>query len=158
MKPFLFLLLITVLFSCQKIGFQEKEAKELILKDTVVYLSGSNCMASIKLSLIPNKTFNFNMEIYPYMMQDSIVESDFITSTGTWKGTEERLLLTFAKREKDTLHLDRLFDSKANKGFFFNLFGNKPDDTDIYTVEIDYTSEYLNIWGSPCSKTEIKHP
>ena len=64
-KP-IFLALILVILSCQSKTSKNAESntemeiikpKKLVLNDTIVYLSGDNDLALIKLTLIPNGTF-----------------------------------------------------------------------------------------------------
>ncbi len=121
--------------------------KKLVLNDTIVYLSGDNDLALIKLTLIPNGTFDFYMSIYSEPMQDSEPESDLINSNGTWNGNEKTLSLNFAERKKDTLNLNDLFDSSYKEGNEFKIINKN-------TIEIDYSLNKLNIWGISCHKSE----
>ena len=162
MKNSTFLLLFLICISCQKKNtektknFQKPELNtktesikpdRLALNDTVVYLSAGNDLALIKLTLIPDGTFDFYMSIYPEQMQETNPKSDIIKSNGTWYGNEKSILLNFAKREKDTLNLNALFDSNYKEGNEFKVI-------DQNTVEINYTLEKINIWGISCYKTE----
>jgi hypothetical protein len=159
MRTIIFLVLILIVFSCQNKKSEkiqsaelntEKEiikSEKLVLKDTIVYLSGDNDLALIKLTLIPNGTFDFYMSIYPEPMQHSEPESDIINANGIWSGNEKTVLLNFAERKKDTLNLNDLFDSNYKQGNEFNV-------VDQNTVEIDFTLDKINIWGIGCYKTE----
>jgi hypothetical protein len=120
---------------------------KLALNDTLVYLSRGNDFALIKLTLIPNGTFDFYMSIYPEPMQETETEPDIIIANGLWNGNEKALLLNFTERKKDTLNLNELFDSNYKEGNEFNVI-------DENTVEIDYTLDKINIWGISCHKSE----
>jgi len=160
-KP-MFLILVLILFSCQNKSsektetiqkselnteFENVKSDRLVLNDTVFYLSGNNDLALIKLTLIPNGTFDFYMKIYPEPMQETDSKPDIIKSIGLWNGNEKSILLNFEKRDKDTIHLDDLFDSNFKVGNEFKVI-------DQYKVELDYTLEKINIWGIGCYKTE----
>ena len=157
-KP-IFLVLILIAFSCQSKKSEKTQNAELnteseiikpenlVLKDTVVYLSGDNDLALIKLTLIPNGTFDFYMSIYPEPMQDTEPESDIINSNGTWSGNGKTVSLNFAERNKETLNLNDLFDSNYKQGNEFKVINQN-------TVEIDYSLDKLNIWGISCYKSE----
>jgi hypothetical protein len=161
MRKSIFLLLILIAHSCQKKKSEKTQSTELntetevikseklMLNDTIVYLSGDNDLALIKLTLIPNGTFDFYMSIYPEPMQNAEPESDIINSNGTWIGNEKTVLLNFSERKKDTLNLNDLFDSNYKEENEFKVI-------DQNTVEIDYTLDKLNIWGIGCYKTEHK--
>ena len=157
-KP-IFLILILIVFSCQSKKSEKTQnaelntetkiikPKNLVLNDTVLYLSGDNDLALIKLTLIPNGTFEFYMSIYPEPMQDAEPESDIINSNGTWIGNGKTVLLNFAERKKDTLNLNDLFDSNYKEGNEFEVINKN-------TLEIDYSLDKLNIWRISCHKTE----
>jgi hypothetical protein len=157
-KP-IFLALILVILSCQGKKSEKPQNAELnteteiiqpeklVLNDTVVYLSGDNDLALIKLTLIPNGTFDFYMSIYPEPMQDAEPESDIINSNGTWSGNGKTISLNFAERKKDTLNLNDLFDSNYKEGNEFKIINKN-------SVEIDYSLDKLNIWGISCHKSE----
>ncbi|MEP0463400.1 MAG: hypothetical protein ABJP52_09770 [Flavobacteriaceae bacterium] len=157
-KP-IFLVLILIFFSCQSKKSEKTQNSELnteteiikpeslVLNDTVVYLSGDNDLALIKLTLIPNGTFDFYMSIYPEPMRDAEPESDIINSNGTWSGNGKTVLLNFAERKKDTLNLNDLFNSNYKEGNEFKVINQN-------TVEIDYSLGKLNIWGISCHKSE----
>ncbi len=159
MRKSIFLVLILIVFSCQKKKSEKTKnaelnteteilkSEKLVINDTIVYLSGNNDLALIKLTLIPNGTFDFYMSIYPEPMQDVEPESDIINSNGTWSRNKKTVLLNFAKRKKDTLNLNDLFDSNYKEGNEFKVI-------DQNTVEIDYTLDKLNIWGISCHKSE----
>ncbi|MBC3846977.1 hypothetical protein H8K90_11345 [Winogradskyella echinorum] len=156
-KP-IFLVLILMVFSCQSKKSEKTQNAELnteteiikpeslVLNDIVVYLSGDNDLALIKLTLIPNGTFDFYMSIYPEPMQDAKPESDIINFNGTWSGNGKTVLLNFAERKKDTLNLNDLFDSNYKEGNEFKVINQN-------TVEIDYSLGKLNIWGISCLKS-----
>ncbi len=156
-KP-IFLVLNLIVFSCQSKKSEKTQNAELnteskiikpenlILNDTVVYLSGDNDLALIKLTLIPNGTFDFYMSIYPEPMHDAKPESDIINSNGIWNGNRKTVSLNFAERKKDTLNLNDLFDSNFKEGNEFKVI-------DQNTVEIDYSLDKLNIWGISCYKS-----
>lgn len=155
----IFLVLILIVFSCQNNKSEKTQnaelnteseiikSEKLVLKDTIVYLSDHNDLALIKLTLIPNGTFDFYMSIYPEPLQDAEPENDIINSNGTWSGTEKTVSLNFAERKKDTLNLNDLFDSKYKENKEFEVI-------DKNTVEIDFTLQKLNIWGISCYKSE----
>lgn len=159
MKKSIFLVLIIIVFSCQNKKSEKTQNVELnteteiikpeklVFNDTIVYLSGNNDLALIKLTLIPNGTFDFYMSIYPEPLQGAEPESDIINSNGIWSGNGKTVLLNFAERKKDTLNLNDLFDSNYKEGNEFKVI-------DQNTVEIDYTLDKLNIWGISCHKLE----
>jgi hypothetical protein len=159
MRTTIFLVLILIVFSCQKKKSEKThnaelnteteiiESEKLVLNDTIVYLSGDNDLALIKLTLIPNGTFDFYMSIYPEPMQESEPESDIINANGIWSGNEKTVLLNFAERKKDTLNLNDIFDSNYKEGNEFKVISKN-------TLEIDYSLDKLNIWGISCHKTE----
>ena len=156
-KP-IFLVLILIVFSCQSKKSEKTqnaelnteteiiEPENLVLNDTVVYLSGDNDLALIKMTLIPNGTFEFYMSIYPEPLQDAEPESDIINSNGTWSRNGKTVLLNFAERKKDTLNLNDLFDSNYKVGNEFKVINQN-------TVEINYSLDKLNIWGISCHKS-----
>jgi len=155
----IFLVLILMFFSCQSKKSEKTQnaelntkteitqSEKLVLNDTVVYLSGDNDLALIKLTLIPNETFDFYMSIYPEPMQNTEPESDIINSNGIWSGNGNTVLLNFAEQKKDTLNLNDLFDSNYKEGNEFKVINQN-------TVEIDYSLDKLNIWGISCHKSE----
>ena len=159
MRKSIFLVLILITFSCQKKKSEKTQnaklnieseiikPQNLVLKDTVVYLSGDNDLALIRLTLIPNGTFDFYMSIYPEPMQEAEPQSDIINSNGTWSGNGKTVSLNFAERKKDTLNLNDLFDSNYKQGNEFKVIAQN-------SVEIDYSLKKLNIWGISCYKTE----
>ncbi len=159
MRKSILLVLVLIVFSCKEKKSKKTQNPELntetkiekplklVFNDTVIYSSSESDLAIIKMTLIPNGNFDFYMSIYPEPMQDIDPESDIINANGQWNGTGKTLLLNFAKREKDTLDLNALFDSKYKKGNEFKVI-------DQNTVEIDYTLDKLNIWGIECYKTE----
>ncbi|MEM6892479.1 MAG: hypothetical protein AAF554_02235 [Bacteroidota bacterium] len=142
MRKTILLVLILIILCCQNKKSENPqntesnremeliEPKKLVLNDTVVYLSGDNDLALIKLTLIPNGTFDFYMSIYPKPMQDADPKSDIINSNGTWSGEEKTVSLNFVKRKKDTLNLNDLFDSNYKQGDEFKVI-------DQNTVEIN---------------------
>lgn len=153
-KPIIFVLIL-IAFSCQSKKSEKTQnveseiikPKNLVLNDTVVYLSGDNGLALIRLTLIPNGTFDFYMDIYPQPMQDAEPESDIISSNGIWSGNRKTVQLNFTERKKDKLNLNDLFDSNYKEGNEFNVI-------DQNTIEIDYSLDKLNIWGISCYKSE----
>lgn len=159
MKKAIFLVLILVILSCQSKKSEKPQntesntqtenikSEKLVINDTVFYLSGDNDLALIKLTLIPNGTFDFYLSIYPEQMQDAEPESNVINSNGTWSGNGKTVSLNFAVRNKDTLNLNDLFDSNYKQGNEFKVI-------DQNTVEIDYSLDKLNIWGISCYKSE----
>ena len=159
MKESIFLIIILIFFSCQKKKSEKPQNAEshietefikpekIVLNDTVIYLSGDNDLALIKLTLIPNGTFDYHMSIYPEPMQEAEPKSDIINSNGTWSGNGKILSLNFAERKKDTLNLNDLFDSNYKQGNEFMVI-------DPNTVEIDYSLDKLNIWGISCYKSK----
>ena len=163
MRICLFLFFAFTLFSCQQKTSEKnskpinssvkkfRELEQLKLKDSLIYLSAENDLALIKLTLIPDETFNFYMSIFPNPLQKISSEPSVIKATGTWSGSDKTILLNFAKRKKDTLHLNALFDIKYKEGNEFKVI-------DDHTVEIDYTREKINIWGIGCYKTLKNNP
>lgn len=161
MRTTIFLVLVLIFYSCQKKKSEKNQStdlktetkiiksEKLVLKDTIVYLSGDNDLALIKLTLIPNGTFDFYMSIYPDSMQDSEPESDIITANGNWSGNKKNVSLNFAERKKDTLNLNDIFDANYKEGNEFEIINKN-------TIEIDYSLDKLNIWGIGCYKTEQK--
>ncbi|HEX9827398.1 MAG TPA: hypothetical protein VGA80_12445 [Flavobacteriaceae bacterium] len=161
-KP-IFLVLILIIFSCQSKKSEKPQNAELnteteiikpeniILNDTVVYLSGDNDLALIKMTLIPKGTFDFYMSIYPELTleneTETETENDIINLNGTWSGNGKTISLRFANRKKDTINLNDIFDVNYKEGHEFKVI-------DQNTVEIDYSLEKLNIWGISCYKTE----
>lgn len=155
----IFLVLILIIFSCQSKKSEKNQnaelnaeteiiqSKKLVLKETLVYLSGDNDLALIKLALIPNGTFNFYISIYPEPMQNDKPEPEIINSYGTWSGDGKTVLLNFAERKKGSLNINDIFDSNYKEGDEFNVINRN-------TVEIDYSLDKLNIWGIVCYKTE----
>lgn len=158
MKTTLYLVLILILLSCQKKISEKTQHKEfntkteikklekLELNDTIIYLSDDNDLALIKLTLIPNGTFDFHMSIYPETMQDSEPKPEIIKANGIWNGNKKTVLLNFEKQEKDSLNLNKIFDSNYAKENEFKVNNN--------TVEIDYSLDKLNIWGISCYKSK----
>ncbi|WP_179009649.1 hypothetical protein [Winogradskyella forsetii] len=159
----IFIVLILIIFSCQSKKSEKTQNAELnteaeiikseniILNDTVVYLSGDNDMALIKMTLVPNGTFDFYMSIYPEITLENEVETeaenDIINLNGTWSGNGETMSLRFANRKNDTLNLNDIFDVNYKDGNEFKVI-------DQNTVEIDYSLDKLNIWGISCYKTK----
>lgn len=125
--------------------------ENIVLNDSVVYSSGGNDLAQIKLTLIPNGTFDFYMSIYPEPTleteSENEAENDIINLNGTWNGNGKTIYLRFANQKEDTLTLNDLFDSNYKKGYEFKVI-------DQNTVEIDFSLEKLNIWGISCYKTK----
>ncbi len=88
MRNTIFLVLILVILSCQNEKSEKTQNAELnteteiiqpeklVFNDTVIYLSENNDLALIKLTLIPNQTFDLYMKIYPEPMQDVETESE----------------------------------------------------------------------------------
>ena len=151
--------LILILFSCQNKKSEKTQnteinteteiikSEKLVLNDTVVYLSGDNDIALIKLTLIPNGTFEYYMKFYPETLEEFESEPDILYSNGFWSGNKKTVSLNFAERKKDTLNLNDLFDSNFKEGNEFKVI-------DQNTVEIDFTLDKLNIWGISCHKSE----
>ena len=159
MKRILILASIIVIVSCQNktsktiqtetinITTDYDNTNSLILNDTILYLSDSNDLAQIKLTLLPQGRFDFFMDIYPDISENEDIERDIITSSGTWSGTNKTVILKFPKNQKDIIHLNELFDANYKEGNEFNVI-------DEYNVEIDFTLQKLNIWGISCYKSQ----
>ena len=157
MRTTIFLVVILIIFSCQK-QTSEKDQNTVLnteieitnpkkseLNDTIIYLSDNNDLALIKLTLFPNRTFDFYMSIFPEPMEDSKTESDIINAKGFWSRDEETVSLNFTERKKNTLNLNALFDSNFKENNEFKVINKN-------TVEIDYSLEKLNVWGISCRK------
>ncbi|SHJ26535.1 hypothetical protein SAMN04488096_1266 [Mesonia phycicola] len=159
MKNKIFIALILVILSCQNEKSEKTQNAELnteteiiqpeklVSNDTVVYLSENNDLALIKLTLIPNGTFDLYIKIYPEPMQDVEPESDILKSNGAWSGNGQTVSLNFMELKKDALNLNTLFDSNYKEGNEFKVINKNK-------VEIDYTLDKINIWGINCYKSE----
>ena len=163
MKKAIILVLILIILSCQnKKSEKSKNAElnaeteiikteKLVLNDTIVYLSGDNDLALVKLTLIPKGTFDYYMSIYPEITLETEneveTENEIINLKGTWSGNGKTISLNFENRELNNINLNDIFDSNYKEGNEFKVI-------DKNTVEIDYSLEKLNIWGISCYKTE----
>ncbi|SFC92549.1 hypothetical protein SAMN04487907_1152 [Zunongwangia mangrovi] len=159
MRNTIFLVLILVILSCQNEKSEKTQNVELnteteiiqpeklVFNDTVIYLSENNDLALIKLTLIPNQTFDLYMKIYPEPMQDVETGSEIINSNGTWSGNGQTVSLNFTEIKKDALNLNALFDLNYKEGNEFTVINKNK-------VEIDYSLDKINIWGINCYKSE----
>lgn len=142
------MMVMLIIFSCQNkkqrvapsidfLSMNESKKQAEFLKNPIIYLSGGNDMASIKLTLASNRTFEFVMKI--------LDEKDTLKSKGNWTENKDRFSLVFD--DKNNLNLYYLFDSKNNDGGNFEIINDN-------TVLIKKDAEQLFIWGVNCFKKE----
>ena len=96
--------------------------EKLVLNDTVVYVSEDNDIAKIKLTLIPDGTFDFYMNIYQESKSDTESKSNIVNSNGTWSGNKKTLILTHEEERtaeliysSDTLNIAGINCYKSDK-------------------------------------------
>lgn len=119
------------------ISINESKKKIEFHKNPIIYLSGGNDMANIKLTLAPDRTFEFVMNI--------LGEEDTLKSKGNWIKNKDNFSLVF--NNKNNLNIHYLFDYKNSEGGKFRVI----DDN---TVEIKKDADQLFIWGINCFKKE----
>jgi len=117
----------------------EKEVNTTI-NDTVVFQSGSNGLADIRLTIIPDGNFVFHMRTIPQPMTED--EESIINSTGTWTKKDNWAALKFIK---DKPILKAVFDSNYVDDNEFKVI-------DESTVDINIGLKQLYIWGVGCEK------
>ena len=155
----LFIPMILLLFSCGSNSHKQKQPGtvniESVKKDTVtdkkptdttiekpiVYQSEANGLADIRLAILPDGNFTFDMEIIPQPMTDDDVS--IINSGGKWTKNSHWVQLAF---ENDKLYLKAIFDIKfADKNQFKVLDSN--------TVKLNIGLDEIILWGINCTKT-----
>ncbi|WP_417603085.1 hypothetical protein [Owenweeksia hongkongensis] len=117
----------------------EKEVDTKI-KDSVIFQSGSNGLADIRLMIIPNGNFVFHMRTIPQPMTED--EEAIINSSGTWTKKDNWVALKFIK---DKPILKAVFDSNYADSNVFKVI-------DESTVNINIGLKQLYIWGVGCDK------
>jgi len=153
MKNFIklqFLFFSMAIFSCHfestKLDNTDKSLKNekssIVKNDTIVFQSGGNGLADIKLVLSPEGKFSFYMKIIP-QPSDEDTKVDIIRSKGEWFIKGDSLQLKF---EKSKLDLNALFDLKYAKGNEFKIINER-------TININNSLTEINIWGVVCEKT-----
>ncbi len=139
------LILICTLLSChnsnaQKTNAQKSTTEKKTVKaqnlsnKTITYLSGENDSASIKLTIIPDGSFSFVMNI--------LGENDTINSIGNWKENANTITLIFD--DDENLNLSALFNSK----------NDECKVTGKHTIEFEQNLYKLSIWGVSCFRID----
>lgn len=114
-----------------------------IIKDTIIFQSGSNGLADIKLVIIPDGNFAFHMRTIPQPMTEE--EEVIINSTGTWLKKDNWIILDFIKNK--SFFLKAVFDSNYADENEFKVINES-------TVAINITLKQLYIWGVACDKVK----
>lgn len=156
------ILIISTLISCNSDSKNQKEEsnqKEVVKKNsqqleksfnttienTVIYQSGANGLADIRLTINPNGDFNYFMKTIPQPMTDDDVV--IINSTGTWTKKDNWVQLIFLKNKPI---LSAVFDKNYADTNQFRLI-------DTNTIEININQQGISIWGIECNQENIKN-
>jgi hypothetical protein len=117
----------------------EKDVNRTI-ENLIIFQSGPNGLADIKLTIIPNGEFEYFMQTIPQPMTDDEVTT--INSTGKWTKKDNWVQLVF---DKDKPILSAVFDINYADNNQFKII-------DTNTVEINIDQNGIYIWGIDCKK------
>jgi len=113
---------------------------DTVIDDTIIFQSGSNGLADITITIIPDGTFSFYMRTIAQPMSDD--DENEMTWKGKWNKEDNWIALTFTK-EKPIL--EALFDSNYAEKYQFEILNDS-------TVNINTSLPKLDIWGVGCEK------
>ncbi len=156
------MLLISTLISCNSDSENQKvesNKKEVVKKDSqqlkknfnttienpIIYQSGANGLANIRLTINPNGKFDYFMQTIPQPMTDD--EAVIINSSGKWTKKDNWVQLTFLKNKPI---LSAVFDTNYADTNQFKLI-------DTNTIEINIDKKGISIWGIECNQENIKN-
>ena len=141
-----YLIISTLIFFACNSSIKSKtnvDGKNKIKVDTLLkYHSEANGLADIKLTILSDSTFLFDMRTIPQPETDD--EPTLVNSTGIWTKNNNWTRLIF---KTNIPMISALFDMNYADSSQFLIIDDK-------TVDINNQLDKISIWGVGCNKTD----